>query len=107
MGYTGKLAANGKVFDTTKGSGPFQFVMGQGEVIECWDKGFAEIPIGSKGTINCPEAMGYGDKEKPGIPANSDLVFDVELISCDRDELADVDLGALTTAPVPPDADAT
>ena len=78
--------------------------MGQGEVIECWDKGFAEIPIGSKGTIDCPASMGYGDKEKPGIPENSDLTFEVELLSCDRDELADIDLGALTTAPVPPSA---
>ena len=50
--------------------------MGQGEVIECRDKGFAEIPIGSKGTIDCPASMGYGDKEKPGIPENSEIYID-------------------------------
>ena len=29
---------------------------------------------------------------KPGIPENSDLVFDVELLSCEKDELADLDV---------------
>ena len=39
--------------------------------------------------------MAYGDVQKPGIPENSDLVFDVELISCDKDELADLDIGSI------------
>ena len=36
--------------------------------------------------------MAYGDVMKPGIPENSDLVFDVELLSCEKDELADLDV---------------
>ena len=36
--------------------------------------------------------MAYGDVMKPGIPAGSDLVFDVELLSCEKDELADLDV---------------
>ena len=36
--------------------------------------------------------MAYGEVMKPGIPENSDLVFDVELLSCEKDELADLDV---------------
>ena len=35
--------------------------------------------------------MGYGEVEKPGIPADSDLLYDVELLACEKDELADLD----------------
>ena len=52
------------------------------------------MPVGGKATLNCPAEMGYGNVMKPGIPENSDLVFDVELISCGKDELADIDLKA-------------
>lgn len=39
--------------------------------------------------------MGYGEVMKPGIPENSDLVFDVELLSCEKDELADLDVSQI------------
>ena len=39
--------------------------------------------------------MAYGEVAKPGIPENSDLTFDVELLSCDKDELADIDVGSM------------
>ena len=90
---------NGSVFDsTTKSGSPFSFVLGQAEVIECWDKGFSKIPVGEKANLECPASMAYGEVEKPGIPENSDLVFDVELLSCDKDELADVDVNAMVGA---------
>ena len=88
--YTGKLKSNGDVFDSTQQKGAFQFVLGQAEVIECWDEGFKKVPVGSSATMECPASMAYGDVMKPGIPENSDLVFDVELLSCDKDELADL-----------------
>ena len=66
-------------------------MLDQAEVIERWDKGFAKVPVGTKATLNCPSEMAYGDVMKPGIPENSDLVFDVELLSCEKDELADLD----------------
>ena len=40
--------------------------------------------------------MAYGEVMKPGIPESSDLTFDVELLSCDKDELADLDVGQMT-----------
>ena len=39
--------------------------------------------------------MAYGEVMKPGIPENSDLVFDVELLSCEKDELADLDVSEI------------
>ena len=71
--YTGKLKSDGSVFDSTDKKGPFSFVLGQAEVIECWDQAFAKIPIGEKATIDCPASMAYGEVMKPGIPENSDL----------------------------------
>ena len=66
--------------------------MGAAEVIECWDEGFLKVPIGSKAQLECPASMAYGNVMKRGIPENSDLEFDVELLSCDKDELADMDI---------------
>ena len=93
VNYTGRLKSDNSVFDSTDKKGaPFQFVLDQAEVIECWDKGFAQVPVGTKAKLNCPAEMAYGDVMKPGIPAGSDLVFDVELLSCEKDELADLDV---------------
>ena len=45
--YTGRLAHNGKVFDSnTGGKGrPFMFRLGQGEVIQGWDEGITGVPL--------------------------------------------------------------
>ncbi|MDB5256223.1 MAG: peptidylprolyl isomerase [Chitinophagaceae bacterium] len=90
VNYTGKLP-NGKVFDTTlKGpSGPFQFKIGNREVIPGWDEGFLLMHVGEKGILFIPANLAYGshgvpDEENPGqyiIPPNAELMFEVELIS--------------------------
>ena len=41
VNYKGTLKSDGKLFDSTEGKDPFSFVLGQAEVIECWDKAFA------------------------------------------------------------------
>ena len=96
VNYTGHLKSDGSVFDSTaKKDAPFSFVLGQAEVIECWDEGFKRMDVGSKGTLECPASMAYGDVMKPGIPENSDLVFDVELLDCVKDEMNNVDISEL------------
>ena len=96
VNYTGKLAANNNVFDSTaKKDAPFSFVLGQAEVIECWDEGVKKMNVGEKSTIECPASMAYGDVMKPGIPENSDLIFDMELLDCVKDELSNVDISEL------------
>ena len=96
VNYTGHLKSDGSVFDSTaKKDAPFSFVLGQAEVIECWDEGFKKMDVGSKATFECPASMAYGDVMKPGIPENSDLVFDVELLDCVKDEMNNVDISQM------------
>lgn len=77
--YTGKLT-NGKVFDQTKGRKTFQFRLGVGEVIKGWDRGVEGMRVGDKRKLVVPPQMGYGSSKVGPIPANSTLIFDVELV---------------------------
>ena len=60
---------------------PFQFTLGQGQVIAGWDEAFALLPIGTKAKLLIPSPLGYGAQNKPNIPPNSILVFDVTVVS--------------------------
>jgi FK506-binding nuclear protein len=97
MRYIGKLT-NGKVFDckplspnrihyqlippkANKKGKPFSFKLGVGEVIKGWDIGVAGMTIGGERRITIPAKLAYGSKSLPGIPANSDLVFDIKMMS--------------------------
>jgi FK506-binding nuclear protein len=78
--YTGKLP-NGKMFDSSKGGKPFEFVVGKGNVIKGWDIGFNGMKEGTKAVLNIPSAMGYGAQGAgKDISPNSDLVFEVRLL---------------------------
>ena len=85
MNYTGMLL-NGKKFDSNVDPDfhhvePFKFVLGAHQVIPGWDEGIALLPKGSKGTLYIPSTMAYGPQgREPVIPANSVLVFDVEVV---------------------------
>ena len=73
----------GKQFDTSSNRGlPFGFVVGVGRVIKGWDDGVPGMKVGGKRTLIIPAAMAYGDKDVGNglIPANSTLLFDLELI---------------------------
>lgn len=79
--YTGKLT-NGTKFDSSVDrSQPFTFTLGIGQVIKGWDDAFAVLQTGDKATIVIPPTLGYGERAAGKIPANSTLIFDVELIS--------------------------
>ena len=79
--YTGKLT-NGTVFDSSVTRGvPFDFTIGQGMVIQGWEQGFIGAKVGEKRTLTIPAEMGYGSRDMGTIPANSTLIFDVEVVS--------------------------
>lgn len=66
---------------------PASFPVGFGRMIPGFDQGFAGMRVGGIRRIFIPWQLGYGtrtlpdrDADHPGIPAKSDLVFDVELV---------------------------
>mmetsp|Transcript_3914 Transcript_3914/g.6158 ORF Transcript_3914/g.6158 Transcript_3914/m.6158 type:complete len:163 (+) Transcript_3914:29-517(+) len=78
--YTGKLL-NGKVFDSSKNRGkPFQFTVGKREVILGWDKGVKTMRKGEVCILTCQPDYAYGSRAIGPIPANSTLLFEVELL---------------------------
>jgi FKBP-type peptidyl-prolyl cis-trans isomerase len=79
--YTGWLTT-GKKFDSSVDAGkPFDFTIGNGEVIKGWEEGVAGMKVGGKRQLRIPPALGYGAEGYPGvIPANATLIFDVQLL---------------------------
>lgn len=92
MNYTGTLM-DGTKFDSNEDTAfhhvtPFEFALGKGQVIKGWDEGIALLKQGTKATLYIPSPMAYGSQARPGgganpkgIPANSILIFNVELVN--------------------------
>ncbi|UGQ46282.1 FKBP-type peptidyl-prolyl cis-trans isomerase [Massilia endophytica] len=89
--YSATATGNkGDQFETSRTGNPFSFTIGRGSVIPGWDQGILGMKPGGKRTLVIPAAMAYGAQQKTDatgkvvIPANSALVFEVELISLSR-----------------------
>lgn len=78
--YTGWLES-GKVFDSSRTRGvPAEFALGA--VIEGWNEGVQLMTVGARYKFTIPSALAYGEEGRPPIiPANSNLIFDVELLA--------------------------
>ena len=79
VNYTGTLE-DGTQFDTSIGRAPFSFPLGAGRVIKGWDEGVAGMKVGGKRKLVIPPELGYGSRNMGPIPANSTLIFEVELL---------------------------
>ena len=79
--YEGKLD-DGKVFDSSAKHGkPLEFEVGAGQMIKGFDEAFELMRKGEKLTLIIPPELGYGARAKGTvIPANSTLIFEVELV---------------------------
>lgn len=78
--YKGYLT-NGTVFDETTGNSSTTFPLSG--LIRGWQIGIPKLRQGGKGTFFVPSALGYGSQSVGNIPANSVLIFDIELVSFD------------------------
>jgi FKBP-type peptidyl-prolyl cis-trans isomerase len=78
--YTGTLL-DGTKFDSSVDRGqPFSFTLGAGQVIQGWEEGLLGMKVGGKRKLRIPPDMAYGDRALGPIPANSTLIFEVELL---------------------------
>jgi FKBP-type peptidyl-prolyl cis-trans isomerase FkpA len=75
--YVGKLT-NGTIFDQTTTS-PATFTLR--DLIVGWQKGLPLIKPGGKIHLYIPPSLGYGATANGQIPANSNLIFDMELVA--------------------------
>ena len=82
VSYKGTLKngkEHGKVFESSKS---YSFVLGKGDVIDCWDQGVAQMHVGETAKLSCPSGTAYGQFGRAGlVPPNADLDFEVELYS--------------------------
>jgi peptidylprolyl isomerase len=103
--YVGALYANGKEFDTSWGKPAGQDTFGltactvNGGAIVGFLIGPIGMKIGGRRQINIPAALGYAAEVKEGIPANSDLIFVVDLVRVDGQPPAPTTTAPVTTAP--------
>jgi FKBP-type peptidyl-prolyl cis-trans isomerase FkpA len=79
--YVGTLT-NGTKFDASAdhGNGIFTTQIGVGQVIKGWDEGIIGMKVGGKRKLTIPPSLGYGNQAVGSIPANSTLIFQVELV---------------------------
>jgi FKBP-type peptidyl-prolyl cis-trans isomerase len=80
--YTGWLS-NGKKFDSSVDAGkPFDFTIGNGEVIKGWEEGVTGMKVGGKRQLRIPPPLAYGADGTPdgSIPPNATLIFDIHLL---------------------------
>jgi FKBP-type peptidyl-prolyl cis-trans isomerase FkpA len=91
VNYTGwfykplAVKQHGKKFDSSLDPGrePIEFRLGAHQVIKGWEQGVTGMKVGGKRTLIIPSELAYGKRGAPGgsIPADADLIFDVELLN--------------------------
>lgn len=88
MNYLGRFL-DGVKFDgnidenwaPVQGRQVLNFTLGVGQVIKGWDEGIQLLNKGTRATLYIPSHLAYGAAGRPRIPANSILMFDVEVVS--------------------------
>lgn len=80
--YTGRLASNWKIFDSTanRNNQPSDFLLD--DLIPGWQEGIGQydMRVGGKRLLIIPPDLGYGDRDQGNIPGKSTLYFEVEVV---------------------------
>jgi FKBP-type peptidyl-prolyl cis-trans isomerase len=81
VNYVGVTYKDGKEFDSSwSRSQPFDFTIGQGNVIKGWDQGLVGVKVGSRVQLDIPADLAYGDNPGNGAPGGP-LRFVVDVLS--------------------------
>lgn len=77
-----EVAKEQGLYNEAREYAPFEFVLGQGQVIRGWDEGIAMLSEGGKATLIIPSSIAYGANPRPGgvIKPFNTLIFEVELV---------------------------
>ncbi|HEX5563014.1 MAG TPA: FKBP-type peptidyl-prolyl cis-trans isomerase [Nocardioidaceae bacterium] len=79
--YYGSVWGADKAFDSSFARGtPASFKVGVGSLIKAWDQKIPGLKVGSRVLIVAPPAQAYGSQAQQAIPANSTLVFVVDIL---------------------------
>ena len=81
--YRGTLA-NGTQVDTYVGGTPLALVLGNAKIIPGFQNGILGMKVGGKRRVTIPPSLGYGGQANGPIPANSTLIFEIDLLSVTR-----------------------
>ncbi len=81
--YFGEVYGADKPFDESYTKKPVTFALGMNKLIQGWDKGLVGVKRGSRVMIIVPPGQGYGAQAQQNIPANSTLVFVVDILGVD------------------------
>ncbi|MEK7605156.1 MAG: FKBP-type peptidyl-prolyl cis-trans isomerase [Patescibacteria group bacterium] len=85
VNYVGTLTNGKKIDSSYDRNQPFSFKLGNGEVIKGWDQGVVGMKIGGKRKLTIPPELAYGNQAQGTIPANSTLIFEIELLEVTKD----------------------
>lgn len=78
--YFGQIYPDGTVFNGWTGQS-FPTQIGTGKVIPGWDQAIVGQKVGTRMVLVIPPSLGYKDKKQGNIPANSTLIFTVQIVS--------------------------
>ncbi len=79
--YTGYLT-DGTVFDTTRDDNqPLTADLVSNQLIEGWVRGLPGVKVGGTRRLDIPADLAYGNQSRPGLPPNSRLIFEIQIVS--------------------------
>lgn len=98
MHYVGVLFDDGSQFDASwDRDATFNFILGNGNVIQGWDEGIVGMTAGGRRQLTIPAEFAYGDNSpSPDIPPGATLVFVVDLVAAHTPHDFDTNIGDIT-----------
>lgn len=80
VNYLGQVPGSDKPFDASFGREPFQFALGQGQVVKGWDQGLEGVTVGSRVILSIPPSLGYGKQGQGDIKGTDTMYFVVDVL---------------------------